>query len=161
MKKSASKKAGPTKPRSKPKASGSGAKPMGGAVSRSRTTARVGKSAVPADAIVLLSDEAFSTAVIDELKRRFDAKRIADEFEALLSASVENKFGETIPDARTRLAALEKAVHLTVGKPIEKTQAIQTTTYTHEELEELIAHSQALRRALREMLAPYEGVDLG
>ena len=117
------------------------------------------KTQIPAQATVLLSDAQFAADVIEKLKEAFEAKIIVEAFEEMLTATTENKHGEITVDHRTRLAALEKIVHLIVGKPIDRVQNIETTVWTVEQLEEMIGDSPMMRLALREMLAPYDAED--
>lgn len=159
MKKKPAAKKAPAKPPKKKVAKGE-PKKFGGAVTKVVTTATDGaRKTIPAGASVLLSDAQFGAAVIGRLKEVFGADRLIDEFETLLGATTLNSLGIEHTDYRTRLAALEKIVYLTVGKPLDRVQSIETTTYSNEELEEMIAHSQALRAALREMLRPYDAED--
>jgi len=118
------------------------------------------RTTIPPGATVLMSDAEYGGAVIEGLKERIKPSDIANIFEDLVKHSTyENKFGEEKTDYKTRLAALEKFMHTTVGKPLERIQNVTTTTYSYEELEKLIEHSGELRRALREMLRPFDGED--
>jgi hypothetical protein len=144
------------KPAPKPSAA------VGGSVSSTTQTSTVNRrTTIDPGATVLLSDAQYSAEVIAALKDAFGPAAIVAEFRTLLSATLENKHGDQMVDHRTRLAALEKIVHLVVGKPIDRIQNIETTVWSYEEIEELVKHSPMLRNALRGILAPYDEEDNG
>lgn len=156
----AKKKAAPAKAR-KPAKAAKGGKVAGGSITETVTTAKDGpRSTIPPGSTVVVSDAQFSVEVIDLLKKKFNPESIVKEFEALLTATVENKHGESAVDYRTRIAALEKILVYIVGKPLDRVQTVETTTWSYEEIEKLIQHSPALRKALRAMLEPFEGEDI-
>lgn len=135
---------------------------VGGSVSSTVQTSTVNhRTTIDPGATVLLSDAQYSAEVIAALKEAFGPAAIVTEFRTLLSATLENKHGDQMVDHRTRLAALEKIVHLVVGKPIDRIQNIETTVWSYEEIEELVKHSPMLRNALRGILAPYDEEDKG
>lgn len=134
--------------------------PAGGKVARAEHSAKAGGKGIPKDASLLAVDPLFAERVLDELKLSFPPETIVKHFQDLLgNPTVTTKHGEARPDPRAKLAALEKLVHLTVGKPIDRRENVTSTTWSHEEIEELIAHSRELRQALRAMLAPYDEED--
>jgi hypothetical protein len=166
MKKQPAKKAAPTKKAAKKQAPRKAptvkpVNPLGGSVSTTTNMVKAeGRSTVPDQAILLMSDAEYGAQVIDKLKEKLPPDKVAEIFTDLVEcATYENKFGEEKTDYKTRLAALEKFTHMVVGKPLERIQNVQTTTYTHEELESLIAHSRELCMALREMLRPFDADD--
>jgi len=132
----------------------------GGVVTKTTQTSTVNqRTTINPGATLLLSDAQYSAAVVTALKDAFSAESIVAQFQEMLEATMESKHGIPMIDHRTRLAALEKLVHIVVGKPIDRVQQIESTVWSWDEIDALIAHSRTLRDGLREMLRPYDEAD--
>ena len=76
---------------------------------------------------------------------------------AALAADVVNRDGSTGPDHRVRLQALQFVFDRKLGKPVERQQILTANVGpTDSDLIERLAHSPALRAAIREAVEAAE-----
>jgi len=97
-------------------------------------------------------------SLIESLSSAFTADRLIDEIRLLLKAEVVTKCGITLPDNRTRLAAVQLLFSYLEGRPVERiiTKSTSQVIDPDADLSSRLKKSPALRRMMRRLLTEAE-----
>ena len=100
-----------------------------------------------------LSDPStISTRLTSILAERFPPDMICDHIEEMLTATVEDRFGNVRTDMRAKEAGLKFALHFTVGTPAQRHEIVTVNVNTSiEDLQEQVDMSPALKARLAKM----------
>lgn len=98
-----------------------------------------------------------SQALAAALDAKIPDSKIADVLELAMTANQVERDGTVRPDHKTRLAAAQVALAYRHGRPIERQQIITANVGpTDSDLIERLAHSPALRAAIRDAVEAAE-----
>lgn len=94
-------------------------------------------------------------ALTESLARETPPDQIARVLREAMSATTVSRSGAVEPDHRTRLQACDLAIKMTVGLPVQRSEAVNVNLDADSavSMQERLAHSPALRAMFRKMLA--------
>jgi hypothetical protein len=97
-------------------------------------------------------------AIAAALEKRIAPEQVATVLSDALTATTVSRSGAVEPDTRSRLQAAGMILAYQVGRPVERTEAVNINVDADSAIgmKERLAHSPALRAMLRKMLAAVE-----